>query len=133
MRPPILTDDEHPDAVTLRPHTLEDVDAVLQMCSDAQVQRWTTVPVPYERRHAEAFIASRPAEWESDGDCTLAIEAADDDGRRRLAGNLALRPNGTGAADLGFALAPWARGRGVMSRAVRLALGWAFTPADEGG
>ncbi|WP_426562257.1 GNAT family N-acetyltransferase [Angustibacter sp. McL0619] len=133
MQPPTLTDDEQPDAITLRQHTVADVDACLQMCQDPQMQRWTTVPVPYQRQHAEEFIAGRAAEWERDGDCTWAIEATDQDGARRFAGNLSLRPNGTGAAELGFALAPWARGRGVMSRAVRLALGWAFASIDEGG
>jgi RimJ/RimL family protein N-acetyltransferase len=133
MQPPTLSDEEHPDAVRLRPHDLGDVDAVLAMCRDEQMQRWTTVPVPYERAHAEAFLASRAAEWDTDGDCTLAIEAVDDTGRPRLAGNVAVRPTGSGAAEIGYALAPWARGRGVMSRAVRLALAWAFSPVPDGG
>jgi RimJ/RimL family protein N-acetyltransferase len=133
MQPPTLSDDAHPDAVTLRPHTAADVDACLELCSDPEMQQWTTVPVPYERRHAEQFVAGRAAEWEVDGDCTLAIEATDDDDTRRFAGNISLRPNGTGAAEIGFSLAPWARGRGVMSRAVRLLLDWAFTPVEGGG
>ncbi|GAA4347023.1 GNAT family N-acetyltransferase [Angustibacter luteus] len=129
MLPPTLTDEEHPDAITLRPHTEADVEAVLAMCSDPQVQRWTTVPVPYERQHAVDFIAG----LESDDDLTWAVDATDDQGPPRFAGNLSLRPNRTGAADLGYALAPWARGRGVMSRALRQALTWGFRAPEEGG
>jgi len=44
-----------------------------------------------------------------------------------FAGNLALRPDGAGGAEVAYALAPWARGRGVMSRALRLLLTWGFT------
>jgi RimJ/RimL family protein N-acetyltransferase len=133
VRAPTLTDGQDPDRITLRPHESRDVDDVLAMCRDEDMQHWTTVPVPYERHHAESFVAARAGEWERDGDCTLAIEAVDDDGMPRLAGNVALRPNGSGAADIGYALAPWARGRGVMSRAVRLALEWGFTATSDGG
>jgi RimJ/RimL family protein N-acetyltransferase len=126
MRAPTLTDHEHPDAITLRPHRAEDVDAVLAMCSDPAVQRWTTVPVPYERAHAERFVGERPSRWADDTGWELVVEAADDQGRPRFAGQVGLRPNRCGGADLGFALAPWARGRGVMSRAVRLLLAWGF-------
>ncbi len=133
MQPPTLTDAAEPDPITLRPHGSQDVEAVLEMCADASVQRWTTVPVPYERSDAEAFVGGRAGEWERDGDCTLAIEAVDDDGRPRFAGNVALRLGANGAAEVGYALAPWARGRGVMSRAVRLMLEWGFSEVADGG
>lgn len=129
MDAPILSDGQDPDPIVLRLHTTADVEALVQMCRDPQMQLWTTVPTPYEREHAEQFVASRAGEWERRGDCTLAIDAVDDDGRARLAGGVALRLNSTGAAGLGYALAPWARGRGVMSRAVRLMLGWGFEQA----
>jgi hypothetical protein len=37
-----------------------------------------------------------------------------------------LRFDGIGGAEVGFGLAPWARGKGVMTRALRLALAWGF-------
>src|SRR5690606_8761197 len=46
----------------------------------------------------------------------------------RFAGNVDIRQGPIG--DIGFALHPWARGKGLMARAVRLAIDWAFT---EGG
>ncbi len=129
MRAPVIDDDQQPDPVRLRPHTVDDVDEILAMGNDPGMQRWTTVPVPYLREHARQFLAGRAPGWANGTGWGFAVEALDDDGRPRLAGNLDLRPLGSGAADLGFALAPWARGRGVMSRAVRLALGWGFGEA----
>src|SRR4051794_24186568 len=103
MQAPTLTDDAQPDPITLRPYRDCDLDAILEMCRDREMQRWTTVPVPYLREHAQSYLAGRAVEWARDGDCTLAIEALDDDGAPRLAGNVALRPNGTGSADIGYA------------------------------
>ena len=42
--------------LTLRPLGPQDVDAVVAACADPQTQRWTSVPQPYERRHAQDFI-----------------------------------------------------------------------------
>jgi len=130
MRAPTISDGQHPDPIVLRPHTADDAPAVDAMCQDDQIQRWTTIPVPYLPEHAEAFVARAAAGWADDGSLTLAIEALDDEGRPRFAGNLGLRPDGAGAAEIGFALAPWARGRGVMSRAVRLMLAWGLAELD---
>ena len=43
--------------VRLRPWRTEDVDAVCAACQDAEIQRWTQVPVPYARKHAEEFVS----------------------------------------------------------------------------
>ncbi len=56
---------------------------------------------------------------------TLACWAVEAVGR--FAGSLDLRGQ---PPEIGYALAPWARGRGYMTRAVRLATRWAF---DEAG
>ena len=44
----------------------------------------------------------------------------------RFAGSVELRFDGIGGAEVGFGLAPWARGKGVMTRALRLVLAWGF-------
>jgi RimJ/RimL family protein N-acetyltransferase len=48
----------------------------------------------------------------------------------RYAGNVSIRPSAGGGAEVGFALAPWARGRRIMSRALRAALAWSFDTLD---
>jgi RimJ/RimL family protein N-acetyltransferase len=85
------------------------------------MQRWTTVPSPYERRHAEEYVASRPAEWAAGRRHSFAVDDADG----RYAGTVDLRPDGA-AASVGYGLGPWARGRGLSSRALRLLLEWGF-------
>lgn len=115
--PPLLTSTN----LRLRIHHEGDVDGVLKQCDEALTQRWTSVPVPYTRQHAADFVLERvPRGWRQGDFLALAIEA---DGR--FAGTVDLRPDGAGAAEVGFGLAPWARGRGVMASALRLLLPWA--------
>jgi ribosomal-protein-alanine N-acetyltransferase len=110
--------------VTLRALRPDDVDAMVVMGRDPEAVRHTSVPQPYERHHAEQWVAQPDPEGRTLG--CWAIEAVDGDAAR-LAGTIDLR---NGPPSIGFLLAPWARGRGLMSRAVRLATRWAF---DEAG
>lgn len=105
---------EH-DGVVLRAHTIDDADEVRLRSTDPLVQRWTTTPANYTRDMALEFVTrmtapSRDGIW-------WAIEV---DGR--MAGSIDLTTWGRGfsygAASIGFALSPWARGQGVMTRAV---------------
>lgn len=123
---PVRTD----GVVTLRAHGDHDVDAMVEMCTDPQMQRWTAVPQDYHRQNAVDFArdAMRIA-WEQKDHRGWAIEAVDPNtGETRFAGNIDVR--GTPIADVGFALHPWARGRGLMTRALALAAQWCF---QDGG
>jgi RimJ/RimL family protein N-acetyltransferase len=122
---PLLDD----GTVRLRPHREDDVDAIVEMCRDPQFARWTTVPQPYTRDHAKRFIRELvPEGWRRGDFRGWAIESTDDEGTSRYAGNVDVR--GVPVADIGFGLHRWARGRGVMTRAVRLAARWAFEHGD---
>ncbi|WP_432504053.1 GNAT family N-acetyltransferase [Kineococcus arenarius] len=116
---------EHPELrdgdVLLRRHTAADLDAVVEQCRDADTVRFTTVPAPYGRADAEGFVAGLAAAWERGEVAGWAVQAGD-----RFAGTVDLRHRPAGWAEIGFGLAPWARGRGVTTRAVRLALAWGF-------
>jgi RimJ/RimL family protein N-acetyltransferase len=119
---PVLSD----GVVTLRAHTPADLDAMFEMATDPEMVRWTSIPTPYSREMAEEFALSIiPTGWDDGDKYGWAIDAADGHGGWRYAGNVDVR--GVPIADLGFALHPWARGRGLMVRAVRLATDWAFT------
>lgn len=123
---PVLTD----GVVTLRAHDEGDLDPMVEMCLDAGTRRWTDLPSPYDRTQAELFLADRVAPaWRTGSGFGWAIDAPDEArADRRYAGNIDIRR--PPAADIGFCLHPWARGRGIMARATRLALTWAF---DHGG
>jgi RimJ/RimL family protein N-acetyltransferase len=126
---PRLTD----GVVTLRGHRQDDVDAVVEQSCDPLSRRWTTVPQPYVRDDARRFVADvMPGGWASDQEWGFAVEALDD-GVPRYAGTVSLRAEGEGRAEIAYGSHPWARGRGVMERALRLLLTWGFSPADEGG
>ena len=43
----------------------DDVDLIHAACQDADIQRYTPVPVPYEREHAAAFVERIPRDWEA--------------------------------------------------------------------
>jgi RimJ/RimL family protein N-acetyltransferase len=118
---PTLTD----GVVTLRAHRPDDVDHVVAQCRDPLMQRWTTVPVPYERRHAEEWIATREHEWRQGRYLAFAVET---DGV--FCGTVDLRPDGERGATVGYGLGPWARGRGILDRALRLLLPWGFETLD---
>jgi RimJ/RimL family protein N-acetyltransferase len=118
---PTLTD----GVVTLRAHRPDDVAGIVAQCRDPLMQRWTTVPVPYERRHAEEWLASRQSDWRQGTFLAFAVEA---DGV--FCGSVDLRPDGERGASVGYGLGPWARGRGILDRALRLLLPWGFETLD---
>jgi RimJ/RimL family protein N-acetyltransferase len=120
---PVLSD----GVVTLRAHHAGDADGVLEQCTDPVSQRWTTVPVPYRRADAERFVTETPPAAWAEGRWMFAVEAADDDGVPRFCGTVELRDEGNRRAEIAYGAHPWARGRGIVERALRLLLEWGFT------
>ncbi len=115
-QPPVLSD----GVVLLRPLALADVDLITRACQDPDIVRGTTVPAPYEREHAIRWVQERTADWWT---CpTWAIAGLDG----RWAGSIDLRPDGAGAADVGYLIAPWMRHQQLATRALRLACSWGF-------
>jgi RimJ/RimL family protein N-acetyltransferase len=126
---PVLTD----GVVTLRAHAHHDVEAVLEQCTDPEMQRWTTAPSGYTRAHALGYVDRAAAAWaDPAGLRQWAIEWSEA-GRLRFAGSIDLRPGvAPEVASIGFGLHPAARGAGVMSRAVRLVASHAFETGPWG-
>ena len=120
---PTLTDGD----VTLRAHRLDDVDGIVEQCTDPVSIRWTTVPLDYTADMARSFVSEGiPAGWADDSEWTFAIESTHPDGTRRFSGTLSLRNEGDRRAEIAFGAHPAARGRGVMTTAVNLLLDWGF-------
>lgn len=107
--------------ITLRPHTLDDLEAVFERCTDPVTQRYTTIPLEYTREMAQEYLAGLVQP--SAALISWAIEVGG-----RYAGTIDLRvmPVDTGAGDLGFVTHPAFRGQGVMSAAVELVVAHAF-------
>lgn len=115
--PPVLRDGD----LVLRVHRPEDAQEVHDRCQDPEVVLNTTIPQPYALADAESFIALAAQWWEAGTNATFAIEL---DGR--CAGSVDLRMEEGEWAETGYVLSPWARGSGVMTRALALVLGWGF-------
>jgi RimJ/RimL family protein N-acetyltransferase len=109
----------------LRPWEPRDADAVLRAGTDPQVQRWTQVPIPYERHHAEDFVGRYvPEEWATGGELVWAVCDAATGEPLASVGLHPARPEGV--REIGFWCLPEARGRGVVPEAVSAVARWAF-------
>lgn len=99
-------------SVRLRSVVPEDADWVFEACQDAEIQRWTTVPRPYAREHAVAFVTRGIDEY-----ALWVIESAGDG---RPAGVISIHEIENGTASIGYWIAPQSRGRGFTTEAIRL-------------
>ena len=89
-----------------------DAEWIFRACQDAEIQRWTTVPRPYTRGHAESFLKDRAGEL-----AAYAVIHARSDEPVGMAGIHHVRD---GVASVGYWVAPWGRGRAAASDAVRV-------------
>jgi len=114
---PTLCDDE----ITLRAHCEADLPRIVEFAGDETTRRWVPLPHPYAEPQARAFLAQVRDDWLSGSSSAWAIEV---DGR--FAGSINLKHRHDGVAEIGYGAHPDARGRGVMTRAVRLVIDHGF-------
>lgn len=113
--------------VVLRAHRLEDVDAVVEQCTDPHSVRWTTVPLGYDAAMARDWITGAiPRDWTSGTSHPFAVETTHPDGVRRFSGTVEVRALDGGRGEVAFGAHPAVRGTGAMRTAVELVLDHAF-------
>ena len=83
-----------------------------EACQDSEIQRWTLVPRPYLRTHAESFVI--------DGAGDRRVWVVERDSDARAVGVISVHSVTDGVADIGYWIAPWGRREGAGSNAVSL-------------
>ncbi|MFT4166368.1 MAG: GNAT family N-acetyltransferase [Microlunatus sp.] len=130
---PMLIDPEA--GVTLRAHGEADVAGIVEQCRDPESIRWTTIPTPeggYSEEDARAFLEFTRQQWDGGQSYRWAIEVAagwNEAGAHPavpFAGSIDLHPEAGGVAEVGYGLHPAARGRRVMTVALRLVRDYGF-------
>jgi len=107
-----------------------DVDRLTELCQDPAIGAWTTVPSPYTRADAEHFVREIVAGGMAGGtDAVFALRHATTGellGMVGLHGIAARSDRRTAHAELGYWMAPQARGHGYITEAARAVCRWGF-------
>ena len=110
--------------VTLRGWRLSDVPQIVAMCSEPDVIRFTSVPVPYDADDARLWLDLHPARLAAGDGAAFAITEGGDD---TPVGSIGVRVlHDQGSAETGYHVVEARRGRGLATAALRLIARWTF-------
>jgi len=119
------------ETLHLRPPTRRDVDAVTVACQDPDIARYTRIPSPYERAHAEGWVAHAAEAWTAGTEAAFVVV---DTRRGDLVGSVGVMrlDDERQVAEIGYWVAKEARRGGIATRAVHLASRWAVQDLGVG-
>jgi RimJ/RimL family protein N-acetyltransferase len=113
------------ERLVLRPYRPDDVDDVFRACQDSDIERWlTALPSPYTRESAADYVTGvAPRSRAAGTDLGCAVEAAGE-----FVGSCGMHglSGGRLGPEIGYWMAPWARGRGYAAEAAGGLAEWAF-------
>jgi len=112
-------------SIRIRLRAESDEQAMIAALQDPEIPRWTRVPEPYDESTAAEWAVESRRQQESGEGLHLIIADAETD---RLMGSIGIHDidRAEGRSSIGYYLAREARGRGLMTRAVRMLSRWAF-------
>jgi RimJ/RimL family protein N-acetyltransferase len=113
------------ERLVLRPYRPDDIEVIHRACQDPAIQHWiTAIPVPYTLERARTFVEETSVRERAEGSgMSVAIEAAGE-----LVGSSGVygRADGRLGPEIGYWVAPWARGAGYAAETTRALADWAF-------
>lgn len=116
------------ERVVLRPWRTEDLADAHAGMQDPEVPRWTRIPEGNPPHEVRRYLDGQPRALADGVELVLAMADPGDD---RFLGSISLLrvDLAEARAEVGYWLAPWGRGRGVLTSALQLLSGWALTHA----
>jgi RimJ/RimL family protein N-acetyltransferase len=114
------------DRLVLRPFEEADIPDLAETMNDELTAAWTSVPTPYTLDEARDWVTRRaPAERTEGRGIVLAVAEIF---THRLVGSLHLMNTNwhTLSAEVGYVIAPWARGEGYAAESVLAVAQWLF-------
>ena len=114
------------DGIRLRLWTMDDVDDLINACNDPDIARWLPlIPHPYTEEAARWWVEEgAPAAWREGGAAFGIVDV----GTQKVLGGIGITnvQAGRNQGEVGYWVAPWARGRGVATRGTTTMAEWAF-------
>ncbi len=113
------------ERLLLRPFRLTDLDDTLAYATDEEWSRFLPLPTPYERLHAEQFVARAfLADWNTRPVFAITLED-------RVIGGINLRIEGAKkVAEMGYSIARAHWGTGFATEAAHAVVQWGFQTYD---
>jgi RimJ/RimL family protein N-acetyltransferase len=123
------------NGVRLRRWRHTDAERVVQACSDERTRHWLahSLPSPYTLDDARSFLAGSGREAKEGNSLSWCVADPRSDVCLGSVAIMDLRHAMGTTGEIGYWAHPAARGRGVMSEAVRLAVRHAFILPEDGG
>jgi RimJ/RimL family protein N-acetyltransferase len=118
----LVTETVRTERLLLRPFRPTDVDAVFRASQDPETRRWIgAMPSPYTRADARRFVQDVAPKERADGlGLSVVMEAG---GELVGTGGIYLRGGRLGP-EIGYTVAPWARGRGYAAETAHALAEW---------
>lgn len=107
----------------LRPHVEVDIEPAVAACRDPDTQRWTTVPADYQRADGEHYVRVVATGCWLRGDGAIFVVAGPD-GTYQGACDLRISGDDPEVGEVGYQIAPAARGGGLATAATRTIAAW---------